>query len=109
MTQRKNTKKTINDADFLKQIVQTYLQEYLDQEMTMHLQAFPYERTGTRRGNRNGYKPRQLNTRVGKLFLSVPQDRDSTFSTELFERYQRSERALIACLPACCGQAANGY
>ncbi|MCH8013142.1 MAG: transposase [Candidatus Marinimicrobia bacterium] len=39
----------------------------------------------------------------------MPQDRDGTFSTELFERYQRSERALIACLPACCGQAANGY
>lgn len=98
MTQRKSTNKTINDTDFLKQMAQTYLQEYLEQEMAIHLQAFPYERTGTRRGHRNGYKPRQLNTRVGKLFLSVPQDRDGTFSTELFERYQRSEKALIACL-----------
>ncbi|MBN4081460.1 IS256 family transposase [Caldithrix abyssi] len=98
MTQRKSTNKNINDSDFLKQIVQTYLQEYLDQEMAIHLQAFPYERTWTRRGHRNGYKPRQLNTRVGKLFLSVPQDRDGTFSTELFDRYQRSEKALIACL-----------
>jgi hypothetical protein len=26
-------------------------------------------------------KPRQLNTRVGKLFLSVPQDRDGSFSS----------------------------
>ena len=66
--------------------------------MALHLGALPYERNRTRKGYRNGYKPRQLNTRVGKLFLSLPQDRDGTFSTELFERYQRSERALINCL-----------
>jgi transposase-like protein len=35
-------------------------------------------------------------TRVGKLELRVPQDRDGRFSTELFERYQRSEQALVA-------------
>jgi len=79
-------------------VVGTYLQEYLDQEMSHHLNALPYERTGSRRGHHNGYKPRQLNTRVGKLFLSVPQDREGSFSTELFDRYQRSEKALIACL-----------
>jgi putative transposase len=37
-------------------------------------------------------------TRVGKLELRVPQDRSGRFSTELFERYQRSERALVAAL-----------
>jgi putative transposase len=37
-------------------------------------------------------------TRVGKLELRVPQDRSGRFSTELFERYQRSERALVATL-----------
>jgi transposase-like protein len=35
---------------------------------------------------------------VGKLELRVPQDRDGRFSTELFERYQRSEQALVATL-----------
>ncbi|MQW14048.1 IS256-like element ISRm5 family transposase, partial [Sinorhizobium meliloti] len=39
-----------------------------------------------------------LITRVGKLELRVPQDRSGHFSTELFERYQRSERALVATL-----------
>ena len=72
MTRSKSTNKSINDADFFRPVMQTYLQEYLEQEMSMHLQADPYERTGTRLGHRNGYKPRQLNTRVGKLFLSVP-------------------------------------
>lgn len=98
MTRSKSTKKTINDTEFLRQLVQTYLQEYLEQEISLHLGALPYERNASRRGHRNGYKPRQLNTRVGKLFLSIPQDRDGSFSTELFERYQRSEQALIVCL-----------
>src|SRR5207248_8767890 len=34
----------------------------------------------------------------GKLELRVPQGRMGRFSTELFERYQRSERALVAAL-----------
>jgi len=66
MTQTKDTKKQINDTEFLKQMVQTYLQEYLEQEISNHLGALPYERTSGRRGHRNGYKPRQLNTRLRK-------------------------------------------
>ena len=45
-------------------------------------------------GYRSGYYGRTLITRIGKLELRVPQDRAGRFSTELFERYQRSERAL---------------
>ena len=37
-------------------------------------------------------------TRVGKLALRVPQDRQGHFSTQLFERYQRSEKALVGAL-----------
>ena len=44
-----------------------------------------------RLGYRSGYYDRTLITRVGKLELRVPQDRAGRFSTELFERYQRSE------------------
>jgi len=47
---------------------------------------------------RSGYYPRSLVTRVGKLELRVPQDRNGRFSTEIFERYQRSEKALVAAL-----------
>ncbi|NQT97887.1 MAG: IS256 family transposase [Candidatus Marinimicrobia bacterium] len=98
MTRSKDTNKQIDNPEFLKGLMQEYLQEYLEQEVALHLGALPYERTVDRRGHRNGYKPRQLNTRVGKLFLSIPQARDGSFSTELFERYQRSEQALICCL-----------
>ena len=44
------------------------------------------------------FGPRALTTRVGAIELRVPQDRDGTFSTELFARYQRSEQALVATL-----------
>ena len=67
MTQPKNNDKQLESPDFLRQLVQTYLHEYLEQEVAVHLGALPYERIDDRRGHRNGYKPRQLNTRVGKL------------------------------------------
>ena len=37
-------------------------------------------------------------TRVGKLELRVPQDRQGRFRTEVFERYQRSEKAPVGAL-----------
>ncbi len=52
MTRSKSTNKNLNDADFLKQVVGTYLQEYLDQEMSHHLNALLYEKTGSRRDHR---------------------------------------------------------
>jgi putative transposase len=45
-----------------------------------------------------GYYLRDLFTRVGRLTLRVPLDREGRFSTEIFERYQRSEKALVLAL-----------
>jgi transposase-like protein len=56
------------------------------------------ERTPNRQGYRSGYYGRTLVTRVGKLELRVPQDRQGRFRTEVFERYQRSEKALVGAL-----------
>src|SRR5829696_8658159 len=88
----------LDDPTFLKEIVERVLQELLEAEMTEHIGAAPYERSATRTGQRNGYKPRALRTRVGLLNLLVPQDRDGTFSTRLFTRYQRNEKALVLAL-----------
>ena len=71
--------KYIDDPDFLRSLVQTFLQEYLpvrltpggEAEIADHLGAGKHERVSSRSGHRNGYKPRRLNTRVGKLFLDV--------------------------------------
>ena len=86
------------DRDFLKPIVTSALQEILETEMTEALGAGKGERTEGRLGYRAGYYARSLITRVGKLELRVPQDRQGRFSTELFERYQRSEKALVSAL-----------
>ena len=86
------------DREFVRAIVQAALQEILEAEMTEALSAEKGERTATRLGYRAGSYGRTLITRVGKLELRVPQDREGRFSTELFERYQRSERALVAAL-----------
>jgi putative transposase len=88
----------LDDASFLKEIVERVIQELLETEMTEHVGAAPYERVVGRTGHRNGHKPRALRTRVGTLNLMVPQDREGTFSTRLFARYQRNEKALVLAL-----------
>src|SRR5919107_1886801 len=88
----------LDDPRFLKGIVERVVQELLEMEMTEHVGAAPYERTENRTGHRNGHKPRTLRTRVGTLNLLVPQDREGTFSTRLFSRYQRNEKALCLAL-----------
>jgi len=105
MTKRQGRAGTIDvkavlaeDEEFLRALVRTALQEVLETEMTEALGAEKGERAAGRQGYRSGYYGRTLITRVGKLELRVPQDRTGRFSTELFERYQRSERALVAAL-----------
>jgi putative transposase len=105
MTQRKSRAAGANlkalmaeDQDFLRQVVREAMQQILEAEMTDTLEAEPGERTEGRLGYRAGHYPRTLITRVGKLELRIPRDRDGRFSTELFERYQRSEKALVSAL-----------
>jgi putative transposase len=74
------------------------MQEMLEAEMMQAVGAEKGERTAARLGYRSGYYTRTLVTRVSKLELRVPQDRDGRFSTELFECYQRSEQALVSTL-----------
>ena len=76
-------------------VVESYLNNLLEEQMRDHLGAERYERTGESRGYRNGTRERQLYTRVGPVTLRVPQARDGGFSTDIFERYQRSEQALV--------------
>jgi putative transposase len=86
------------DRDGLKELFRGVLQEVLEAEMTEAIGASKSERTEGRLGYRSGYYPRGLVTRLGKIELRVPQDRQGRFSTELFERYQRSDKALLAAL-----------
>ena len=87
-----------SEDDYLRAMVSAIVEATLEAEMTSALGAEKGERSLTRLGYRSGYYTRSLVTRVGSLELRVPQDREGRFSTRLFERYQRSEKALVAAL-----------
>lgn len=109
MTRQDNAQRTTawmqevlaGEEDLLAKILELGLQALMEAERDTHVGAEPFERTGVRRTQRNGYKPRTLVTRVGTLELRVPQTRDGRFYPSLLERYQRSEGALIAALAEC--------
>jgi putative transposase len=84
--------------DFLRPLIQEVVRQVLEAEMEEAVGAEKGERTPNRQGYRAGYYGRTLVTRVGKLELRVPQDRQGRFRTEVFERYQRSEKALVGAL-----------
>jgi putative transposase len=68
----------------------------MELERERHLGAAPYERTPSRTGTANGFKRKNLHTRIGDLPLRIPQVRDSAepFYPSALERGQRSEKAL---------------
>jgi putative transposase len=105
MTRKKDSAKKVDwkalmagQEDFLRPLIQEVIQQVLEAEMDEALGAGKSERTPGRLGYRSGYYGRTLVTRVGKLELRVPQDRQGRFRTEVFERYQRSEKALVGAL-----------
>ena len=71
-----------------------FVNEAMKIERSEVLGAQPYERTSERHGYANGFKPKTLNTRIGKLELQVPQTRGVEFYPKSLERGVRSERAL---------------
>jgi transposase-like protein len=84
------------DADFLRDGVQVLSQALLELEVTQHLGAERHERTPSRTGQRNGYRERQWDTRVGTIDLAVPRVRDGSFYPSFLEPRKRAERALVA-------------
>ena len=82
--------------DVAKQILLTVFQQIMEQQRNAYIQVADYERSEKRVSQRNGHYERQLTTRVGTLDLKVPRTRDGHFSPDIFERYQRNEKALLA-------------
>lgn len=87
-----------NRDEAVTKLLETVFDAVLKSEASEQIGAKEYERTEDRQTYRNGYRTRQLTTRVGSLTLHVPKFRDGTFSTELFQNYERSEQALLLSL-----------
>ncbi len=106
MTHRNEATTESNPLDLMIQVLEEYgfegmasaiqilVNEAMKIERSETLRADPYERTSERRGYANGFKPKTLATRLGKLELQVPQTRDIEFYPQSLERGVRSERAL---------------
>ncbi len=84
--------------DGLKPLLEQVLNQVLQAQVSEQIGAQPHERSEERTAYRNGYRERDLTARIGTLTLRVPKLRQGTFTPDLFERYQRSETALLCCL-----------
>jgi putative transposase len=80
--------------DGMAQAIEILFNEAMKLQRADALHADPYQRTPERRGHANGFKPKTVNTRLGKLQLEVPQTRGVDFYPTVLERGERSERAL---------------
>jgi len=84
------------DAGFLKEGVRVLSQALMEMEVEEHVGARRHERSTERVGQRNGYRERSWDTRVGTVELKVPRVRDSSYFPSLLEPRRRAERALSA-------------
>lgn len=84
--------------DGMAQAMELLLNECMKVERQQALGVGPYQRSEARHGQANGFKPKQLKTRVGPLHLRVPQVRGAEFYPKALERGSRSEKALCLAL-----------
>ena len=87
-----------NGLEAIPELVRVLLNNLMQIERTQHIQAGEYERTETRKGHANGYKPKTVKTRVGEITFAIPQVREGGFYPSALEKGMRSERALVAAL-----------
>lgn len=97
-TKGSETPRLFMEPGLLLEMIETLVQRTLEEEVERYLGAGYYERSADRRGRRNGTKPRSMKTALGELQLELPQVREGGFRTQVFERYQRSDKALVAAM-----------
>ncbi len=83
-------------TDVLREGARVLAQALMELEVEQHVGAARRERTPERTGQRNGYRERAWDTRVGTVGLRVPRVRDGSYFPALLEPRTRGERALVA-------------
>jgi putative transposase len=90
------------DVDFLREGVRTLARALMEVEVSARVGAEHGERAPDRRvTHRNGYRPRDWDTRVGTVELAVPKLRAGSFFPSILEPRRRAERALASVVMAC--------
>lgn len=85
-----------HDTDFLREGVRAISQSLMELEVEQHVGAGRHERTTERTDQRNGYRDREWDTRVGTVDLKVPRTREGNYFPSLLEPRRKAERALSA-------------
>jgi len=80
--------------DVVPELIRTIINAAMRIERQRYLGVAPYERSPERRGRANGYKPKAIATRMGRIAFDVPQVREGGFYPQALEKGLRSERAL---------------
>ena len=89
------------DLDFLREGLTMLTQLVMDAEVSAQIGADHGERAPERRlTQRNGYRERRWDTRVGTIELQIPKLRDGTYFPSLLEPRRRAERALLSVVPS---------
>lgn len=81
--------------EVIKSAIVLILNEYMEKERDDYMNNQRYDRTKNRHDYRNGYYERELILNIGTINLKVPRTRSGEFSTEIFEKYQRCDQALL--------------
>lgn len=84
------------DVDFLREGVRVLTQALMEVELSQQLGAERHERSAERVGQRNGYRERDWDTRVGTIGLRVPRTREGGYLPSWLEPRKRAEQALVA-------------
>ena len=84
------------DVDFLREALRVLVDGIMDAEVSSRIGAEYGERSPERVTQRNGYRSRAWDTRVGTMELHIPKLREGSYFPSLLEPRRRSERALLA-------------
>ena len=85
-----------DDGDFLRAVSEAVLQTLMEHDVEGLIGAGRYERGDGRQTYRNGYRDRELKTRMGALNLRVPKLRQGSYFPGFLEPRRTSEKALVA-------------
>lgn len=84
------------ERDFLREAAELVVRLLMDAEVSEQIGAERYERSETREAQRNGYRDRNWETRLGDVRVRIPKLRQGTYYPSFLEPRRRAERALMA-------------
>ena len=84
------------DGDLLRELGELVLQRLMDAEAEQRCGAGRHERSEGRVNQRNGYRERTLETRLGTMDLRIPKLRTGSYLPSFLEPRKASEQALVA-------------